>query len=94
MASHRCVSEVPHRKKSLNEAIHLRISKQERSALMNKSQTTSALRRIRVLTRDLKRARKLLSEFPAEEVEVLLKPRKDEIAALREEIAKYRGRKA
>jgi hypothetical protein len=61
---------------------------------MNKSQTTSAQRRIRVLSRALKRARKLLSEFSAEEVEALLKLRKDEIAALREATAKYRGRKA
>ena len=61
---------------------------------MNKSQTTSALRRIRVLNRELKRARKLLSEFPPEQVEALLKPRTDEIATLRAEIAKQRGRKA
>jgi hypothetical protein len=86
-------SEVPDRKKSVNGLCFAYVQPGT-IQFMNKSQTTSAQRRIRVLTRDLKRARKLLSEFSSEEVEALLKPRKDEIAELREEIAKYRGRKA
>ena len=72
-------------KGSDNGAFLLRMA----SSAMNKAQYATALRRVRILQREIKRARKVLSGIPDDQVAQLLRPRTDELEQLRDAIARY-----